>query len=75
MSNGLARRLFSAIFKAGIDEIYVENLQHKHQSIEIFRWRQVLEILLKESLPGEKALEIGLVDEIGTLHDAIAYAA
>lgn len=65
---------FTNTFKAGIDGIYVEfttqTAEDRNLPIETVR-----EIAKGRVYSGEMALEIGLVDEIGTLHDAIDYAA
>ena len=65
---------FTNTFKAGIDGIYVEfttqTAEDRNLSIETVR-----EIAKGRVYSGEMALEIGLVDEIGTLHDAVDYAA
>ena len=65
---------FTNTFKAGIDGIYVEfttqTAEDRNLPIETVR-----EIAKGRVYSGEMALEIGLVDEIGTLHDAVDYAA
>ena len=65
---------FTDTFKAGIDEIYVQfttqTAEDRGLPIETVR-----EIAKGRVYSGEMALEIGLVDELGTLHDAIDFAA
>ena len=65
---------FTATFEAGIDEIYVQfttqTAEDRNLPIETVR-----EIAKGRVYSGEMALEIGLVDELGTLHDAVDYAA
>ena len=65
---------FSEAFKASIDSIYVkfttQTSVDRNLPIE-----KVREIAKGRVYSGEMALEIGLVDELGTLNDAIEYAA
>ena len=65
---------FSDAFKAATDSIYVQfttqTAEDRGLPIETVR-----EIAKGRVYSGEMALEIGLVDELGTLHDAIDYAA
>jgi protease-4 len=65
---------FTDTFKAGIDGIYVQfttqTAEDRGLPIETVR-----EIAKGRVYSGEMALEIGLVDELGTLHDAVDYAA
>ena len=65
---------FSDAFKAATDSIYVQfttqTAEDRGLPIETVR-----EIAKGRVYSGETALEIGLVDELGTLHDAIDYAA
>ena len=65
---------FTATFEAGIDNIYVEfttqTAEDRNLPIETVR-----EIAKGRVYSGEMALEIGLVDELGTLHDAVDHAA
>jgi protease-4 len=65
---------FTQTFEAGIDAIYVQfttqTAEDRNLPIETVR-----EIAKGRVYSGEMALEIGLVDEIGTLHDAVDYAA
>ena len=65
---------FTATFEAGIDNVYVEfttqTAEDRNLPIETVR-----EIAKGRVYSGEMALEIGLVDELGTLHDAVDYAA
>ena len=65
---------FTATFEAGIDAIYVQfttqTAEDRNLPIETVR-----EIAKGRVYSGEMALEIGLVDELGTLHDAVDYAA
>ena len=65
---------FSAAFKASIDQIYVDFTTQTSidRNIPI---EKVREIAKGKVYSGEMALEIGLVDEIGTLHDAVEFAA
>ena len=65
---------FSAAFKASIDQIYVDFTTQTSidRNIPI---EKVREIARGKVYSGEMALEIGLVDEIGTLHDAVEFAA
>ena len=65
---------FTEAFKASIDSIYVkfttQTSVDRNLPIE-----KVREIAKGRVYSGEMALEIGLVDELGTLNDAIEYAA
>ncbi len=65
---------FTATFEAGIDAIYVQfttqTAEDRNLPIETVR-----EIAKGRVYSGEMALEIGLVDELGTLHDAVDHAA
>ena len=65
---------FTATFEAGIDNIYVQfttqTAEDRNLPIETVR-----EIAKGRVYSGEMALEIGLVDELGTLHDAVDHAA
>ena len=65
---------FTETFEAGIDAIYVQfttqTAEDRNLPIETVR-----EIAKGRVYSGEMALEIGLVDEIGTLDDAVDYAA
>ena len=65
---------FSAAFKAGIDQIYVDFTTQTSIDRDI-PIEKVREIARGKVYSGEMALEIGLVDEIGTLHDAVEFAA
>ena len=64
---------FTATFEAGIDSIYVQfttqTAEDRGLPIETVR-----EIAKGRVYSGEMALEIGLVDELGTLQDAIDHA-
>ena len=64
---------FSAAFKAGIDQIYVDFTTQTSIDRDI-PIEKVREIARGKVYSGEMALEIGLVDEIGTLHDAVKFA-
>ena len=63
---------FSAAFKAGIDQIYVDFTTQTSIDRDI-PIEKVREIARGKVYSGEMALEIGLVDEIGTLHDAVKF--
>lgn len=62
-----------AIVQAQVDEIYNDFVEKVAEGRDL-HFEQVNEIAQGRVWSGEDALEIGLVDEIGTLDDAIAYA-